>query len=118
VQDARILIRYWAPAGSNVLQCRLRAQLRTGGIPFAFGMLREQRMVSTSLCIPHGGHHMSLNNRRGIGLGGNEAYPESSNLLWDSGRHFLEDSTLRLPEFLVAVEAKNELFSSLKAMVE
>src|SRR5260221_4731385 len=27
-------------------------------------------------CIPHGGHQMSLNIAAGLGLGGNEAYPD------------------------------------------
>lgn len=31
---------------------------------------------SASRCIPHGGHQMSLNIAAGLGLGGNEAYPD------------------------------------------
>jgi L-alanine-DL-glutamate epimerase-like enolase superfamily enzyme len=31
---------------------------------------------STERCIPHGGHQMSLNIAAGLGLGGNESYPE------------------------------------------
>jgi L-alanine-DL-glutamate epimerase-like enolase superfamily enzyme len=31
---------------------------------------------STSRCIPHGGHQMSLNIAAGLGLGGNESYPD------------------------------------------
>lgn len=31
---------------------------------------------SPSRCIPHGGHQMSLNIAAGLGLGGNESYPE------------------------------------------
>src|SRR3712207_3049489 len=27
-------------------------------------------------CIPHGGHQMSLNIAAGLGLGGNESYPD------------------------------------------
>jgi L-alanine-DL-glutamate epimerase-like enolase superfamily enzyme len=31
---------------------------------------------SPSRCIPHGGHQMSLNIAAGLGLGGNESYPD------------------------------------------
>ena len=31
---------------------------------------------SWSRCIPHGGHQMSLNIAAGLGLGGNESYPD------------------------------------------
>jgi L-alanine-DL-glutamate epimerase-like enolase superfamily enzyme len=31
---------------------------------------------SASRCIPHGGHQMSLNIAAGLGLGGNESYPD------------------------------------------
>ncbi len=31
---------------------------------------------SASRCIPHGGHQMSLNLAAGLGLGGNESYPD------------------------------------------
>jgi len=31
---------------------------------------------SPSRCIPHGGHQMSLNIGAGLGLGGNESYPD------------------------------------------
>jgi len=40
--------------------------------------LREIRSAgwSPSRCIPHGGHQMSLNIAAGLGLGGNESYPD------------------------------------------
>jgi D(-)-tartrate dehydratase len=31
---------------------------------------------SPARCIPHGGHQMSLNIAAGLGLGGNESYPD------------------------------------------
>jgi L-alanine-DL-glutamate epimerase-like enolase superfamily enzyme len=31
---------------------------------------------SLERCIPHGGHQMSLNIAAGLGLGGNESYPD------------------------------------------
>ncbi len=36
----------------------------------------EQCGWSPTRCIPHGGHQMSLNIAAGLGLGGNESYPE------------------------------------------
>jgi hypothetical protein len=38
-------------------------------------MLKEHGW-SPSRCIPHGGHQMSLNIAAGLGLGGNESYPD------------------------------------------
>ena len=35
----------------------------------------ERRLVA-GRCIPHGGHQMSLNIAAGLGLGGNESYPD------------------------------------------
>jgi len=31
---------------------------------------------SPARCVPHGGHQMSLNIAAGLGLGGNESYPD------------------------------------------
>jgi L-alanine-DL-glutamate epimerase-like enolase superfamily enzyme len=39
------------------------------------GVLREHGW-SPRRCIPHGGHQMSLNIAAGLGLGGNESYPD------------------------------------------
>lgn len=36
----------------------------------------EDHGWSPSRCIPHGGHQMSLNIAAGLGLGGNESYPD------------------------------------------
>ncbi|MNL72477.1 hypothetical protein D3C87_1977940 [compost metagenome] len=36
----------------------------------------KQHGWSASRCIPHGGHQMSLNIAAGLGLGGNESYPD------------------------------------------
>jgi L-alanine-DL-glutamate epimerase-like enolase superfamily enzyme len=38
-------------------------------------MLRQHGWSRTR-CIPHGGHQMSLNIAAGLGLGGNESYPD------------------------------------------
>jgi L-alanine-DL-glutamate epimerase-like enolase superfamily enzyme len=54
---------------------RLRAVVRPGRIPAHAGHAAAARLVA-SRCIPHGGHQMSLNIAAGLGLGGNESYPD------------------------------------------
>ncbi|MGO4154153.1 mandelate racemase/muconate lactonizing enzyme family protein [Cupriavidus sp. YAF13] len=75
-QDARNLIRYGAMRPDrDYLQfdCALSYGLveyeRTLDVLKTFGW-------SPSRCIPHGGHQMSLNIAAGLGLGGNESYPD------------------------------------------
>jgi L-alanine-DL-glutamate epimerase-like enolase superfamily enzyme len=76
MQDARNLIRYGALRPSRdwlqfdcALSYGLVEYLRT------LEMLRAQGW-SARRCIPHGGHQMSLNIAAGLGLGGNESYPD------------------------------------------
>ncbi|EHP38241.1 hypothetical protein OR16_38272 [Cupriavidus basilensis OR16] len=75
-QDARNLIRYGAMRSDrDYLQfdCAL-----------SYGLVEYERTLevlktfgwSPSRCIPHGGHQMSLNIAAGLGLGGNESYPD------------------------------------------
>jgi hypothetical protein len=76
MQDARNLIRYGGLRADRdwlqfdcALSYRLVEYLRT------LAMLREHGW-SSARCIPHGGHQMSLNIAAGLGLGGNESYPD------------------------------------------
>jgi L-alanine-DL-glutamate epimerase-like enolase superfamily enzyme len=76
MQDARNLIRYGGMRPDRdwlqfdcALSYGLVEYLRT------LAMLRENGW-SASRCIPHGGHQMSLNIAAGLGLGGNESYPD------------------------------------------
>lgn len=75
-QDARNLLRYGGMRPDrDYLQfdCALSygcvEYLRTLDVLNDFGW-------SPSRCIPHGGHQMSLNIAAGLGLGGNESYPD------------------------------------------
>ena len=76
MQDARNLIRYggmrpyrdWLQFDC-ALSYGLVEYLRT------LDMLKEHGW-SPKRCIPHGGHQMSLNIAAGLGLGGNESYPD------------------------------------------
>ena len=76
MQDARNLLRYGGLRSDRdwlqfdcALSYGLVEYLRT------LDML-EQHGWSASRCIPHGGHQMSLNIAAGLGLGGNESYPD------------------------------------------
>ena len=75
-QDARNLIRHGGMRPDRdflqfdcALSYGLCEYLRT------LAMLREHGW-SPARCIPHGGHQMSLNIAAGLGLGGNESYPD------------------------------------------
>jgi L-alanine-DL-glutamate epimerase-like enolase superfamily enzyme len=76
MQDARNLIRYGGMRPDQdwlqfdcALSYGLVEYLRT------LQMLKENGW-SWRRCIPHGGHQMSLNIAAGLGLGGNESYPD------------------------------------------
>jgi len=76
MQDARNLIRYGGMRADRdwlqfdcALSYGLVEYLRT------LDMLKENGW-SPSRCIPHGGHQMSLAIAAGLGLGGNESYPD------------------------------------------
>ncbi|WDS34904.1 mandelate racemase/muconate lactonizing enzyme family protein [Pseudoxanthomonas sp.] len=75
-QDARNLLRYGGMRPDRdylqfdcALSYGLVEYLRTLEVLEQFGW-------SPSRCIPHGGHQMSLNIAAGLGLGGNESYPD------------------------------------------
>lgn len=76
LQDARNLIRYGGMRPSRdwlQFDCAL-----------SYGLVEYLRILemlrahgwSPRRCIPHGGHQMSLNIAAGLGLGGNESYPD------------------------------------------
>jgi L-alanine-DL-glutamate epimerase-like enolase superfamily enzyme len=76
MQDARNLIRHGGMRSDRdwlqfdcALSYGLVEYLRT------LDMLRAHGW-SSRRCIPHGGHQMSLNIAAGLGLGGNESYPD------------------------------------------
>jgi L-alanine-DL-glutamate epimerase-like enolase superfamily enzyme len=75
-QDARNLLRYGGMRPDRdwlQFDCAL-----------SYGLCEYQRSLavvkaagwSPRRCIPHGGHQMSLNIAAGLGLGGNESYPD------------------------------------------
>jgi hypothetical protein len=62
-------------ARARLAAIRLRAELRLVEYLRTLDMLKNYGW-SPSRCIPHGGHQMSLNIAAGLGLGGNESYPD------------------------------------------
>jgi L-alanine-DL-glutamate epimerase-like enolase superfamily enzyme len=120
MQDARNLIRYAGlRSDRDVLQfdCAL-----------SYGLVEYLRIVdmlkehdwSPTRCIPHGGHQMSLNIAAGLGLGGNESYPDIFQPFGGFADGIpVEDSYVRLPDIPgIGFEAKNELFRVMKALIE
>jgi D(-)-tartrate dehydratase len=75
-QDGRNLLRYGGMRPDrDVLQ--LDCALSYGLVEYKrfLDLLPEYGFTNRN-CIPHGGHQMSLNIAAGLGLGGNESYPE------------------------------------------
>src|ERR1043165_7659442 len=75
-QDARNLLRYGG--------MRPDRDLLQFDCALSYGLVEYLRTLdvlaqcgwSPARCIPHGGHQMSLNIAAGLGLGGNESYPD------------------------------------------
>jgi L-alanine-DL-glutamate epimerase-like enolase superfamily enzyme len=115
MQDARNLIRYGGMRPDSdwlqfdcALSYGLVEYLRT------LDMLREYGW-SASRCIPHGGHQMSLAIAAGLGLGGNESYPD----LFQPYGGFpdgvkVENSLVTLPELVgIGFEGKADLYAEM-----
>ncbi len=116
MQDARNLIRYGGMRPDRdwlqfdcALSYGLVEYLRT------LDMLRENGW-SASRCIPHGGHQMSLAIAAGLGLGGNESYPD----LFQPYGGFpdgvkVENSLVTLPALVgIGFEGKADLYAEMK----
>ena len=118
MQDARNLIRYGGMRPDRdwlqfdcALSYGLVEYLRT------LEMLKEHGW-SPSRCIPHGGHQMSLAIAAGLGLGGNESYPD----LFQPYGGFpdgvkVENSYVTLPELPgIGFEGKADLYAVMKEL--
>src|SRR5580692_1415000 len=117
-QDARNLLRYGGMrADRDWLQfdCAL-----------SYGLCEYQRTLevlkvagwSASRGIPHGGHQMSLNIAAGLGLGGNESYPD----LFQPYGGFpdgvrVENGHITMPDLPgIGFEGKSDLYTEMKAL--
>ncbi len=71
-------------------------------------------------CVPHGGHQFALNIAVGLGLGGNESYPQ----VFAPFGGFADDcavvdSRVTMPDIPgIGFEAKNDLWTVMKPMLE
>ncbi len=117
-QDARNLLRYGGMRPDRdwlqfdcALSYGLVEYLRTLEVLQQFGW-------SPSRCIPHGGHQMSLMVAAGLGLGGNESYPD----LFQPYGGFpdgvrVEDGHVILPELPgIGFEGKSDLIKVMRAL--
>jgi len=119
-QDARNLIRYGGMrADRDWLQfdCAL-----------SYGLVEYERTLevlkthgwSPRRCIPHGGHQMSLNIAAGLGLGGNESYPD----LFQPYGGFpdgvkVEGGHIVMPELPgIGFEGKSDLYAEMRALAD
>lgn len=118
MQDARNLIRYGGMRKDRdwlqfdcALSYGLVEYLRT------LAMLREYGW-SVERCIPHGGHQMALNVAAGLGLGGNESYPD----LFQPYGGFpdsveVENGYVTMPELVgLGFEGKSELYKEMREL--
>ncbi len=73
---------------------------------------------SVKRCIPHGGHQMSLNIAAGLGLGGNESYPDVFQPFggFPDGTR-VEDGYVTMPDLPgIGFEAKGDLYPIMRAL--
>ncbi len=119
-QDARNLIRHGGMRPDRdwlQFDCAL-----------SYGLCEYQRTLkvlqdagwSWRRCVPHGGHQMSLNIAAGLGLGGNESYPD----LFQPYGGFpdgvkVENSHITMPDLPgIGFEGKSDLAAVMRALAE
>jgi D(-)-tartrate dehydratase len=119
-QDARNLLRYGGMRPDRdwlQFDCAL-----------SYGLCEYQRTLaelhqagwSPRRCIPHGGHQMSLNIAAGLGLGGNESYPD----LFQPYGGFpdgvrVEGGYITMPELPgIGFEGKSDLIAVMRKLAE
>src|SRR6516165_11637031 len=92
----------------------------------SYGLVEYERTLqvlathgwSPRRCIPHGGHQMSLNIAAGLGLGGNESYPD----LFQPYGGFPDsvkvvDGHITMPELPgIGFEGKSDLYAQMRAL--
>src|SRR3954470_20493522 len=117
-QDARNLLRYGGMRPDRdwlQFDCAL-----------SYGLCEYQRTLamlkdhgwSWRRCVPHGGHQMSLNIAAGLGLGGNESYPDVFQPYggFPDGT-LVRDSIVTLPDLPgIGFEGKSDLYSIMREL--
>ncbi len=116
MQDARNLIRHGGMRAERdwlqfdcALSYGLVEYLRT------LDMLKQNGW-SPRRCVPHGGHQMSLNIAAGLGLGGNESYPDVFQPFGGFADGMpIENSYVGMPDVPgVGFEAKEKLYAVMR----
>ena len=118
MQDARNLIRY-AGLRPDRDWLQFDCALSYGLVEYLRTLdMLKQHGWSAQRCIPHGGHQMSLNIAAGLGLGGNESYPDLFQPFGgfpDSVR--VEDGHIVLPELPgIGFEGKADLYREMRKL--
>jgi len=118
--DARNLIRYGGMRRDrDVLQ--FDCALSYGLVEYmrTLDMLAE-RGWSARRVVPHGGHQMSLNIAAGLGLGGNESYPDVFRPFGGFADGIaVEDGHVGLPDIPgIGFEAKADLYAVMRTLLD
>jgi L-alanine-DL-glutamate epimerase-like enolase superfamily enzyme len=120
MQDARNLVRHGGLRPDRdwlqfdpALSYGLVEFLRTIDMLSAHGWSRRR-------CVPHGGHQFALNIAVGLGLGGNESYPQVFAPFGGFADNCaVKDSRVTMPDVPgIGFEAKNDLYVVMKPMLE
>ena len=118
MQDARNLIRYGGMRPDRDW-LQFDCALSYGLVEYLriLAMLKDHHW-SARRCIPHGGHQMSLNIAAGLGLGGNESYPD----LFQPYGGFpdgvkVQEGYITMPELPgIGFEGKSDLYAQMQAL--
>jgi L-alanine-DL-glutamate epimerase-like enolase superfamily enzyme len=119
MQDARNLIRHGGLRPDRdwlqfdpALSYGLVEYLRT------LEMLRQHGW-SPRRCVPHGGHQFALNIAVGLGLGGNESYPQVFAPFGGFADNTpVRDSRVKMPDAPgIGFELKNDLYAVMQPMI-
>jgi L-alanine-DL-glutamate epimerase-like enolase superfamily enzyme len=120
MQDARNLIRHGGfRSDRDILQ--FDPALSYGLVEYLRTLeMMRQHGWSPRRCVPHGGHQFALNIAVGLGLGGNESYPEVFAPFGGfADKSPVVESRVRLPDVPgIGFEVKNALYAVLKPIAE
>ncbi|MGA3036178.1 MAG: mandelate racemase/muconate lactonizing enzyme family protein [Vulcanimicrobiaceae bacterium] len=119
MQDARNLIRHGGlRPDRDVLQ--FDPALSYGLVEYRRTLeMLEAHGWSRTQCVPHGGHQFALNIAVGLGLGGNESYPQVFAPFGGFADNYpVRDGRVKLPDTPgIGFEEKRELYAVLKTLV-
>ena len=118
LQDSRNLIRH---GGLNPERDTLQMDP-----VLSYGLVEYQRILemldgrgwSRRRCVPHGGHQFALHLAAGLGLGGNESYPEVFKPFGGFGDQVaVERGYVKLPDAPgIGIELKSDLMEAIRSL--